>query len=247
MLYEAKPYLLLVASFACLIGANYSALPIILTTCACLLFYIGALVWMMRSRHRRRDQAPEQRRHLSRGPFFPFYEWKPFLLLTAGAALPSIWNELLIYLIAGMLCSTGVLLLIIRTRYRSRSWRHLVQDIADADGTPVEINEIFSNPTSQKKNLDDNPYAVMRKPCLRESCGIHQYCQSLPLKEETINECMRLLQYMEPKHVAQHIKDHNLSPLELESLLSSLQQQAGNCATWSKSAKKVPDSPSEDS
>ncbi len=217
MLYEAKPYLLLSSSFTCLIAGTVTDYPLLLTAVACILFYTGSVIWMLRSKHRRRDLDPQERREVIRSQFFPLYEWRPFIFLAAGAVFPSIWGEAAIFLSGTLLFTVGVMLLIVRTQYRSRSWR---------DRLPMTV--------PSNHNLSDNPYAAVRKDCQGALCDNHELCSSIPLPKSALSESMKLLQHSKPEYVQHHIDNHDMSKGELMGALHALHQKAEDCATWGK-------------
>lgn len=79
------------------------------------LFFAGALVWVMRSNARRTD--PEStRKHNESGQVL--YELKPFILIILGAMVLTYFNHWMVYPVATLVCLLGLYIIMIRNTHR---------------------------------------------------------------------------------------------------------------------------------
>lgn len=82
-----------------------------------LFFVAGAMVWVMRSNHRRKDVEIKRKQHGR----FPeaVYEFVPFMYLALGTALLAFGGTPLFYPSAALFVAAGAQTLIVRSIYRS--------------------------------------------------------------------------------------------------------------------------------
>jgi hypothetical protein len=111
-LYESLPYLYMLLGVVVLwcldnLLAAFSAL---------LLITAGALVWILRSDHRRKDLTEGIHRH-GRWPFW-YYELQPFIYASAGLLLWRFGNNLYFYPSAMILLVVGLQIWLMRGIHR---------------------------------------------------------------------------------------------------------------------------------
>lgn len=120
LIYELQPYLYLGFGAASVISTDNAFAQVAGGTLYCL----GALVWIMRSNYRRKDQRRMPRDRVVLLPE-SLYEFVPFLYVAAAILLLSITVTLPSVVFALLLLVQGGHMLYQRQRYRSYQWHGL--------------------------------------------------------------------------------------------------------------------------
>lgn len=112
VVYELMPY-----GYMSVGVAEISYFKTLLTTTSGLLFFVaGALIWILRSNHRRTDPVVNRKNANNQS----FYEMKPFLLI-AGSVLVYTWvNTAMVLPAAALTAAIGTYLLLARTVNRGK-------------------------------------------------------------------------------------------------------------------------------
>lgn len=112
-MYEALPYFYLATAVVVLL--NYS--DYLAVVCAMLLMIAGAVVWILRSDHRRSDIKGARYKYGGRLPFW-FYEMLPFNCVMGALVLFAVSDNMYLYPFAMILLGVGMHLWLLRTSYR---------------------------------------------------------------------------------------------------------------------------------
>lgn len=119
-LYELQPYLYLGFGAASVISVE----SVYARVAGGSLYCLGALIWIMRSNYRRKDQRRMPRDRVILLPEM-IYELVPFLYIAASILLVSITLSLPSLVFSLLLAIQGVHMLYQRQRYRSYQWHGL--------------------------------------------------------------------------------------------------------------------------
>lgn len=111
-IYELMPYFYLSGG----ITEIYYLQSTIATVSGVLFFVAGAMIWILRSNHRRCDSQLSRKRD-ARLPE-ELYEMLPFLYMLVGALLVTFSTSYLLYAIAALLFLAGLHFVVVRTVHR---------------------------------------------------------------------------------------------------------------------------------
>ncbi len=246
--YEFLPYLYMLLGAA--IGLALGGYP---AAFGLLLFGCGAVIWVLRSGHRRRNTHLRPNQVARWYWTASIYEAIPFLYITIGLGLLQFMHHPVRFISGSLFIAAGLVVMTLRSRERSKAnpirtstRRNDNRAVAESSIiTKSETNFILDLETQDAPQdaviQDDRPESSNFSSGECENCATRDICAETHLKEECVRELMRRFQTLSADYsyemfhdAVENLEGRRLTEAELRPIIRRLEAHSAHCLSWRK-------------